>query len=104
MSLRRRSIGIFLPHELRIPRVFDNGRPALKTGRSRRVFLMAAGGGNAPKAVVAVTAAGGGNFELIVVVFLFQAVQSVVEHSKARSIKTTLAKFRQNPAIGRSRH
>ena len=50
VSLRRRSIGIFLPHEPRIPRVFDNGRPTPKTGRSRRVFLPAAGGGNAPKA------------------------------------------------------
>src|SRR6476469_5751857 len=60
-------------------------------------------GRNAPKAVVAVTAAGFGNFELIVVVFLFQAVQSVVEHSKARPIKATLAMFRQNSATGRSR-
>jgi hypothetical protein len=45
------------------------------------------GGRAAPKAVVAVTAAGFGNFELIVVVFLFQTVQSVVEHSEARPIK-----------------
>src|SRR4051812_43916419 len=68
--------------------------PSITSGRHPKPFT---------KAAVAVTAAGFGNFELIVVVFLFQAVQSVVEHSKARPIKATLAMFRQNSAIGRSR-
>ena len=38
VSLRRRSIGILLLHELRIPRVFDNGCLTPKTGRSKKGF------------------------------------------------------------------
>jgi DNA invertase Pin-like site-specific DNA recombinase len=46
---RRRSIATSPPHEPRIPRAVDKVRPTPKTGRSRRISIPAAGGGNAPK-------------------------------------------------------
>jgi hypothetical protein len=51
LSLRRRSIDTFPPRVPRIPQAFDNGRSIPKTGCSRRVFSLAAGG-DAPRAVI----------------------------------------------------
>jgi hypothetical protein len=55
-SHRRRSIGTSRPREPRIRRAFDDGRFTPKTGRSRRVFSLAAGGGSAPIADLPVLA------------------------------------------------